>query len=70
MAGSLLDGLTWWRAGFAHVIAAAGRDTLEVLASGLVDAGVTRVLLAQPRPDGDGLADALAVRLGSAGVAC
>lgn len=26
---SLLDALTWWRAGFTHVIAAAGPDPLE-----------------------------------------
>lgn len=70
VAGTLLDALTWSRVGFDHVIAAAGADSLEILTHALIDAGVSRVLVAFARPDGDAAADALASRLGSAGVAC
>jgi hypothetical protein len=60
----------WWRSGFDHVIAAAGPDPVEVLAGALVDAAVSRVLLAFGRPDGDALADALASRLVPSSVGC
>jgi len=70
VADSVLDALTWWRAGFTNVLAAAGPDPLEVLTGALVDAGVARVLLAFARPDGDASADALAALLAPSGVAC
>jgi hypothetical protein len=66
VAGSLLDGLVWWQAGFDHTIAAVGADPTDAL----VDAGATRVLLAHGRPDGDATATAMAERLGDAGVGC
>lgn len=66
VAGSLLDGLVWWQAGFDHVIAGAGPES----AGALLEAGATRVLLAHPRPDGDPIATAMAERLGAGGVGC
>ncbi len=70
VAGSLLDALVWWQAGFDHTIAPVGPDPADTLTSALVEAGVTRVLLAHPRPDGDEPAATLAERLGSTGVGC
>jgi len=70
VAGSLVDGLVWWQAGFGHVIAGAGPDPTDTLIAALLEAGVTRVLLAHPRPDGDPLAAAMASRLGAGGVGC
>lgn len=66
VAGSLLDGLVWWQAGFDHTIAAVGTDPTDAL----VDAGATRVLLAHGRPDGDPIATVMAERLGEAGAGC
>jgi len=71
VAGSVVDGLVWWSAGFSNVVAAAGgEDPVGVLAGALVEAGTPRVLLAHGRPDGDELARALADRLAAEGVAC
>lgn len=70
VAGSLVDGLVWWQAGFDHVIAAAGPGPDRVLTGALLETGATRVLLAHPRPDGDPIATALAGRLGAGGVGC
>lgn len=71
VAGSVLDGLVWWSAGFANVVAAAGDDDpVGVLAGALVEARTPRVLLAHPRPHGDEHAGALADRLAGEGVAC
>lgn len=66
VAGSLLDGVVWWQAGFDHTIAAAGADPTDAL----VEGGATRVLLAHPRPDGDGVAAEMAERLATTGVGC
>lgn len=54
------------------MLAPGGPDGLgDDLGERLVDAGVTRVLLAQPRtPDGEQIATALAASLGSVGVQC
>jgi DNA primase len=72
VAGQVLDGLVWWAAGYRHVIAPGGPDGLPVdIAELLVEAGVTRVLLAQPRtPDGELAAAALAGQLATVGMEC
>jgi hypothetical protein len=72
MAGSVLDGLVWWSAGYRHVIAPGGPDGLpDDLADRLVDAGVSRVLLAQARtPAGEDTAAALAACVAKVGVEC
>ena len=70
VAGSLLDALVWWQAGFDQTVANAGPDSVDTLTSALVDAASTRVLLAHPRPEGEPDAAALAERLGSWGVGC
>ncbi len=70
VAGSLVDALVWWQAGFDHTIVAAGPEAVDTLASALTEADMTRVLLAHPRPEGEPLATALAERLGASGVGC
>lgn len=72
VAGSILDGLVWWSAGFRNVLAAGGPDGLpDDLAAQLGDAGVTRVLLAQPRTsNGEDEAARLTAGLTPAGVEC
>jgi DNA primase len=72
VAGTVLDGLVWWSAGYRHVIAPGGPDGLPAdLPDLLVDVGVTRVLLAHARtPDGDRDAAVLATQLASVGMEC
>jgi hypothetical protein len=70
VAGSLLDALVWWQAGFDHAVAAVGPDPADTLTGALVEAGATRVLLAHPRPEGDEAVASLAKRLGTSGVGC
>ena len=72
VAGSVLDGLVWWSAGYRHVLAPGGPDGFgDDLGDRLVDAGVTRVLLAQPRtPDGEHTAATLASSLAAVGMQC
>ena len=72
VAGSILDGLVWWSAGYRNVLAPGGPDGLpDDFASLLVDAGVTRVLLAQPRTsDGEDTAARLTAGFTPAGVEC
>lgn len=70
VAGSILDGLVWWSAGYRHVVAPGGPDGLpEDFADRLVAAGVARVLLAQPRtPEGERAAGALTASLATVGM--
>lgn len=72
VASSILDALVWWSAGYRNVVAPGGPDGLpDDLAALLVDAGVTRVLLAQPRTsDGEDAAAGLTSMLTPAGVEC
>lgn len=72
VASSILDGLVWWSAGYRNVVAPGGPDGLPGdLAAHLVDAGVTRVLLAQPRTsEGEDTAAGLTAGLTPAGVEC
>jgi hypothetical protein len=72
VAESVLDGLVWWSAGYRHVLAPGGPDGLPVdFAELLVDAGVTRVLLAQARtPEGEQTAVALTAQLATVGMEC
>jgi DNA primase len=72
VADSVLDGLVWWSAGYRNVIAAGGPDGLPAeLPDLLIEAGVTRVLLAQARtPAGEGAAAVLTSALAAQGLAC
>lgn len=72
VAGSIIDGLVWWSAGFRHVLAPGGPDGLgDDFAELLVDHGVTRVLLAEARtPDGEQAATVLAGQVASVGLEC
>lgn len=72
VAGSVLDGLVWWSAGYRNVIAPGGPDGFPAdMADRLVDAGVTRVLLAQARtPEGEQTAAALTAQLATVGMEC
>lgn len=72
VAGSVLDGLVWWSAGYRHVIAPGGPGGFgDDLGDRLVDAGVTRVLLAQARTDdGDRAAGDLVAQLATVGMEC
>lgn len=70
VAGSVLDALVWWQAGFDHTIAAVGPDPDGTLVDAFAEVGATRVLLAHPRPEGDEIAATLAERLGACGVGC
>ena len=67
-----LDGLVWWSAGYRNVIAPGGPDGLPAdLPDQLIEAGVTRVLLAQARtPAGEATAGVLTAALGTQGLAC
>lgn len=71
-ADSVLDGLVWSAAGYRNVLAPGGPDGWpDDLGDRLVDAGVTRVLLAQARTAaGDEVAAALAAQLAAVGVEC
>ena len=72
VAASVLDGLVWWSAGYRNVMAPGGPDGFgDDLGDRLVDAGVTRVLLAQPRSaPSDQDATDLAARLATVDVEC
>ena len=72
VADSVLDGLVWWSAGYRNVIAPGGPDGLPAdLPDQLIEAGVTRVLLAQARtPAGEATAGVLTAALGTQGLAC
>ena len=70
VADSVLDGLVWWSAGYRNVLAPGGPDGLPAdLPDQLIEAGVTRVLLAQARtPAGETAAASFrSPRLGGAG---
>jgi hypothetical protein len=72
VADSVLDGLVWWSAGYRNVIAPGGPDGLPAeLPDLLIEAGVTRVLLAQARtPVGEAAAGVLSAALAAQGLAC
>jgi DNA primase len=71
LAGSLMDGLTFWSAGFRHVTATWGPEGFTAdHADALRSHGVRRVLIAFRRPDGDRAAGELAQQLGAEGVEC
>lgn len=72
VAGSVLDGLVWASAGYRHVIAPGGPDGLpQDLGGRLVDAGVTRVLLATERSaGGEQAANAVHGSLAGFGLEC
>ena len=72
VADTVLDGLVWWSAGYRNVIAPGGPDGFPAdLPDLLIEAGVTRVLLAQARtPAGEAAAAVLAAVLAAQGLAC
>jgi DNA primase len=72
VADTILDGLVWWSAGYRNVIAPGGPDGLPAdLPDQLIEAGVTRVLLAQARtPAGEAAAGVLSAALAAQGLAC
>ena len=72
VADTILDGLIWWSAGYRNVLAPGGPDGLpDDLPDQLIEAGVTRVLLAQARtPAGEAAAGVLSSALAAQGLAC
>ena len=72
LAGSILDALLWWTAGFHDVIAPAGAQGWpNDLAQQLWSANVERALLALPRTTaGEATAGALATELCTGGIGC
>ncbi len=72
VADTVLDGLVWWSAGYRNVLAPGGPDGLPAdLPDLLIEAGVTRVLLAQARtPAGEAAAGVLRTSLAAQGLAC
>jgi hypothetical protein len=72
VADTILDGLIWWSAGYRNVLAPGGPDGLPAeLPDLLIEAGVTRVLLAQARtPTGEATAGVLTAALAAQGLAC
>jgi DNA primase len=72
LAGSVLDGLSLWSAGFRHVVAVGGPDAFErAHLEALMLHGVTRVLFGFRRDDaGHQSGELIAKRLLSAGIEC
>ena len=72
LAGSVLDGLSLWSAGFRHVIGVGGPDAFErAHLEALMLHGVTRVLFGFRRDDaGQRGGDVIAKRLLQAGIEC
>ncbi len=72
VAGSLIDALTFWCAGYRNVTAAGGQDGLtEEQVATIMAAGARTVLLAHRRDaDGEKTTDAMAERLMAHGLGC